>query len=332
MDWVLVSKGYNKKTFYPAYCIGEALNAIPLTYKQAKNKSPVFWKDKLVVFHLVWVREHATLWDTFYRDVIANAAMVWFEFDADRSINELNVIDRGCLQTKFFLQKLFDINPHVIWELPNYYNPYVGRLNRIKLRIYDQSYEKPTNANKTNDFLGLIGGDKKNSLPLLHLLGRLKEAGYRTKCIVINNEIYNYYNNNWVELIKNGRYDSSSVQLFHNLVNESKILINLSRRITMGRTLYETLFNGALAVCSNTYGASELLFPDLKVDTLLYDLNDIYSLCINLVNRWTPELVEEYRKNARKTASIDGFIKDLKDRTNEYLNSNTGERAQPEST
>jgi hypothetical protein len=96
-------------------------------------------------------------------------------------------------------------------------------------------------------------------------------------------------------------------------------MLDLSFRWTYGRVVYESLFNGALAVCPHTYGASYHLFPDLIVDTSNYELDSVYNKCTEVVSNWSIERVQSYRERAKKLSSPLVFAQTLNDMSKKII-------------
>ena len=92
----------------------------------------------------------------------------------------------------------------------------------------------------------------------------------------------------------------------------SKVFIDLSTRLTTGRTIYESFFNGNLCICPQSYGVSEILFPDLSVDTFYMDVPLVEEKCRQLLATWSPDEVKLRRKHAREHAIPKVMIDELK--------------------
>ena len=98
---------------------------------------------------------------------------------------------------------------------------------------------------------------------------------------------------------------------WYSLLDRSKVLVALPYRLTLGRVLYEALFHGALSVCTNTYGASELLFPEYTVPSHTIDLNNVRVKCIQALKRWSPASIRNQRSKAADCAGIQRTIRRL---------------------
>jgi len=314
---VTVSKGNNGNGFYPIDIIGQDLEATRLTYSQANKQPAGFWKDKHVLFHIVWKGDYILKWEGLYLAVAKHAKVFWIEFDADHHINNLHSMDnrRGGKKKPLFLWRgLLRATNRFVWETPLSFNPFIKDVIRLPLKIYQRKRERPLRNRKSRDidFLGFVDHGNKNLAPTLHLLQVLKVEGYSVRCIILNKSTIGVYKSALkYPLVKNEKFTPGGETTFHGLLDRTKVFVDLSNRLTTGRVIYEALFGGAVAVGPRTYGSTDLLFPDLSVDTFMLDMPDIYEKCIKAVSTWSVQELKKYRAQAVKNAWAGTFKKDL---------------------
>jgi len=309
MSWQIISKDIMSDEFYPIDVLAHALpNSIRMSYDTAQEKPISFWPDKKVIFHMVWAGEYLHVWNNFYRKIARVCPRFWIEFDADYHMLKLRNIDFSFGNYMCMYNKMHKYCDRFLWELPSSFNPFIGTPTRVPVGIYHKSRELPV-GKKDIDFLGFIDQDGYNAANTLRLLMSLPG---NVKCIVISSDVYKWYEKAEFsfELIKNSKTVPGQ-QRFYSLLDRSKVLVALSYRLTLGRILYEALFHGALSVCTNTYGASELLFPDLAVPSHIIDLNHVRDKCLQALEMWSPAEINTYRSNAAKVAGIQKTIQRL---------------------
>jgi len=309
MGWQIISKDASSNKFYPIDVLANTLpNSARMSYQTAKAKPISFWPDKKVIFHMTWAGKYLKVWNTFYRKIARVCPRFWIEFDADQHMNHLHTIDFSFRTYMCMYNRMHKYCNKFLWELPSRFNPFIGTPTRVPAGIYHKSRELPVRK-KDIDFLGLIDLEAYNAANTLRLLMVLPG---NVKCIVINPDIYKWYKNAEFsfELIKNSKTIPGQ-QLFYSLLDRSKVLVALSHRLTLGRNLYEALFHGALSVCSDTFGASELLFPDFTVPSHAIDLNHVREKCMQARERWSPAEINTHRRNAAKVAGIQKTIQRL---------------------
>ncbi len=160
-SWVAISRENSGSRFYPAHVIGNALRCKRLTYKEAAAQPLKFWNGKCVFLHLIWKGDCWNVWGKYYKEIGKRAKKLWFEFDADNHMNNFHSLDSFKFGLLFLYKGLSNTSPNFIWELPMEFDPFMGRVNRIPLRIYQRSREKPL-GRKDIDILGFIDrGNKK---------------------------------------------------------------------------------------------------------------------------------------------------------------------------
>jgi len=312
MSWVVVSKDKVSDKFYPIDVIANMLpNTTRMTYQEAGDNQLSFWKDKRVIFHVTWAGKYLKVWDKFYRHIARNCSRFWMEFDADGHMNMLWKIDKSFASHMCMYYKLHKHCKRFVWELPMAFNPFIGAPTRVPAGLYQRKRELPIQK-KDIDFLGFIDHNGYNAANTFRLLTSLSEKGRKVKCIIIHPGVYKWYKKGkWnFELIRNSKTEPGQ-KLFHDLLDRSKVLVDLSHRITLGRNLYEALFHGALAICPRTYGASELLFPDLTIDTLPIDLTKVRGMCMQAMGKWSVAEIQKYRNKAADVAGLQRTIRRL---------------------
>lgn len=313
MSWVIVTKDSSSQKFYPIDVLAANLpNSIRLDYTMARSRPNSFWNEKKVIFHMTWAGKFRKVWQTYYRNIIPHTSQFWIEFDADRHMNRLQNIDRSMGQHLSMYNRIYKHSNKFLWELPIMFNPFVEKSIRIPMGIYEPNREiNVIQKGRDIDFLGFIDQSGYNTANTLRLLSSLTRK-YKVKCLVVGNREYSFYSRKPLgfEIIRASKTDPGQKK-FYELLNRTKVYIDLSYRITLGRNLYEALFNGALCICPTTYGSSELLFPDLMVDPTLIDLINIHDKCIDTVKKWSPDTVKTYRRNAISKASIKKTIRRL---------------------
>lgn len=312
MSWVVISKNRSSNEFYPIDVIGNSLpNTTRMDYHEASGKPSSFWKDKRVIFHMTWAGKYLKFWDTFYRHIARSCPQFWIEFDADNHMNNLQYIDKSFRSHMCMYYKLYKYCKRYIWELPMTFNPFMGNPTKVPAGIYQRSRERPIQK-KDIDFLAFIDLPGHNTANTFRLLTTLSGEGYTVKCIIINADRYKWYKGGtWnFEIIKNSKTIPGQ-KLFHGLLDRSKVYVDLSCRLTLGRNLYEALFHGALGVCPNTYGTSPLLFPDLMIEPYIIDLVKVHEKCMQAVKKWSPGVVQKYRNKAADIAGIQRTIRRL---------------------
>lgn len=311
MGWVVISKENEGDRFYPIHIIANDLNALRFDYKEAEAKPLDYWKGKQVVFHLVWKEDKPEKWMRFYKRIAERAGIFWIEFDADNKL---------FYETDFILQKplilyrwVRDVSNKFIWELPMDYNPFIKPVVRLPLRIYQRNQEKPINLKKDIDFLVFIDEEHRNVAASIRLLEVLNE-NHSAKGLIIEEQVYHFYKTKvTAELVKNHKFTEDGEDKFHKLLDRSKVFVDIRYFLTAGRSIYEALFYGALAVCPRCYGASKLLFPDLVVDSYNLNLPEVYQKCLHALSKWSVNTVQTYRVEAFKNAWAGLFIKELKE-------------------
>jgi len=308
-------------TFFPSNIFPETINSVRMNYFEAKRKPNEFWRDKKIIFHMAdRTREE---WLPYYKKVINNAKIAWIKFAAKSFMTDMTHLDRKRYKPPLsFYRIIDDACDNILWELPPNYEGFWKNKNKVPLTLYDKSYEVPI-KNKDIDFLGVIDNCLfYNYTKTLELLRMLSQAGYKVKCILIKDAhgLFRKYNKKTIgiETIPN-RKNTEGQKIYYNLCQKSKIVVDFSFRWTYGRVIYEALFNGAISICTHTYGASHHLFPDLIVDTSNFNMQKTYKKCIDVVEKWSPNLVRKYRQQAQSCASPQIFANKLNNESNRIL-------------
>lgn len=316
MAWCIITRIGQSTEFYPVDILAQRLPAERFTYQAASTKPNNYWKGKNILFHVMWKRDDFMVWRKYYKKIAAVANTFWFEFDADNHVNFLHHYDFGKIAKKgplYFWRGLRGVSNRFVWELPMSFNPFVKPVVRVPLRMYDRRWEKPVNTNKDIDFLGFIDRGNTNVAPTLRVLEELTKQGYSTRALFINKSLYRAYRGQLnFHVLVNQKFTPEAVTKWTGLLNRTKVLIDLSPRLTAGRIVYDSLFYGALAVCPDAYGASRFIFPDLVVNSHLLDMPDIYEKSIRAIDKWSPQKVEAYRDQAYVKARTGKFLNQLR--------------------
>jgi hypothetical protein len=317
MSWIIVSKSSGGDRFYPIHSIRKKLRCPKIGYKQAQNKPMAFWKDKNVIFHMVWAQEHPFVWRKFYKQIAENAKSFWIEFDADYHFNNLKGMDIASWGGPLFIyNEIAKVSPRLIWEFPMSYNPFLLDVERLKLCVYERRWEKPVKPNRPIDFLAFLDSTSRNTVLTLRLLEAFTEEGFNVKCIFLNKKFHRFYKDKLnFPIIKNSKFTVNAEKVFHKQLLESKVFLDLSDRLTMGRNIYESLFYGAIPVASKSYGATNVIAPQYGIDPYNIDIADIYAKALTATESWSAGTVQQLRQEAFKRGSIGKFIQQLKERT-----------------
>lgn len=310
-SWVAISRENSGERFYPAHVVGNALRGKRLTYQEAAAQPLKFWNGKCVFLHLIWKGDCWNVWGKFYKNIGKRAKKLWFEFDADNHMNNFHSLDSFKFGLLFLYKGLSNTSPNFIWELPMEFNPFMGKVNRVPLRIYQRSREKPL-VKKDIDILGFIDRGNKNIAPTFQLMENLNKR-FNVQVVVIDGRVFKRYSGNIrVPLVRNTKFTGGAENKWHNLLSRSKVMVDLTTRFTTGRVVYEALFDNALCVCPTSYGTSRFLFPEFTVDPFMLDMKHIYNTCVTAVKSWSPATIKTYRKHAFNVAWVGKFVKDLR--------------------
>lgn len=321
MNWICITleNGRVPDKFFPSKIFPEAIGAQRMIFEDANEKELGFWNDKAVVFHLA-DREQQS-WIPYYKDIINASRIAWLKFVCGIYMTDMTYMDMERYDVPLSAYRmLYDVCKNMIWELPPDCNIFLDNVNKVPLTLYSAQYEKPINSEKDIDLLVVIDDRLYYNYVKTLELARLLSGKFNVKCILIedvNQKHTMYHNKLPFETIVNGK-DIESQEKFWALLNRSKVMLDLSFRWTYGRVVYEALFNGALAICPHTYGASHHLFPDLLVDTSNYKLESVYDKCVKTILNWNVELVQSYRDRAKEVASPSVFAQ-LLNSTSEQL-------------
>lgn len=322
MNWVCITLERDKVVdkFFPSKIFPEAINARRITFKEAGNKDLKFWGDKAVIFHLTDREQH--LWIPYYRDIINASKVAWLKFVCGVFMTDMTQLDIKKYGTPLSAYRMmYDVCKNMVWELPLDCNIFPRDVNKVPLTLYDTQYERPINGNKDIDFLVVMDDRLYYNYVKTLELTRLLSHRFNVKCILIKDakqKFAMYHNKLPFETILNKK-NIESQEKFWRLLDRSKVMLDLSLRWTYGRVVYEALFNGALAICPHTYGASYHLFPDLVVDTSNYSLDIVYDKCVKVISDWNIELVQLYRNRAKAVASPSIFAQTLNDTSERLL-------------
>lgn len=320
LNWICITPEKSTDKFHPAKMFPEAIGAQRMSFEAANKKNLKFWDDKAIIFHLT-DQEQAS-WLPYYKDIIKSSKIAWLKYVCGIFLTDMTQMDTRKYGTPLSAYRMmYDVCKNMIWELPLNANIFASDINKAPLTLYDDQYEKPI-SKKDIDFLVVMDDRLYYNYVKTLELARLLSYNYSVKCILIKDaeqRFAMYHNKLPFETITNKK-DIESQEKFWKLLDRSKIMLDLSFRWTYGRIVYESLFNGALAICPHTYGASYHLFPDLVVDTSNYELDAVYNKCTEVVSDWSIEQVQSYRERAKKLSSPSVFAQILNDMSRRILN------------
>lgn len=288
-------------------------NPIILSFSQASKKPKSFWKDKVVVFRMRWDKSKDVLKLT--KKARNYSSMFWIcpsSVDFFTNPNKINLFNDT---NNPFKELLLKYTKYIIWEPPMNFNP-LGECVRVQMRSYPKHRESEIPINKKYDALGFIDTYKYNDIKTLKILKSLKKKGYKVICVVANSKrkIYDKFG---IKLIVNKKPGGDFK--WRKLLKKSKVLIDINKRITVGRTIYNALtFGGCLSVCTNTYASSHMIFREYMINPH----NRVYKIlrvCKKAIKKWSIKTVKKYRRRAKRKATPKIFYKKLEEKTNEIL-------------
>ena len=318
--WLTVTfaKGAIPDVFFPSNIFPEYVGR-RITFQKANEKPIDFWKDKRIIFHMAdrSLREYKR----YYQKIITNAEIAYIKFACGTGATDMTHYDMNPDRPIFAHYRMMsDLAPNFLWEMPMNYNMFYEHVNKVPLTLYDKHYEKRLKP-KEIDFL-FVMDDRiyYNYVKTLKIGEELKKDGYNVVGILINSPLAKMYHKklNFTTIMNNKT--PSGQQKFHDLLSKSKIMVDLAFRWTYGRNIYEALFNGAICIGTSTYGAMYHLFPDLIIDAPNYNMKQAKNFCIETLNRWSQQLVKEYRNRAKDIASPEKFAERLNSATQKILN------------
>ena len=311
--WYIVSRiGVDTKAFYPIYVITKHMGAKYLNYLEARD---VDFTGANVLLHCVWKKNQYDAWKTLPEKLGKEAKNFWIEFDADNHLDRLYQLDEPKNISRFFY-KIFEPCNQFIWEQPMFYNPFAREVERIQLKCYHQEFEKPIQAIKDISFFTAIDSSK-NILETIELFTELKKRGHGVCLMILNRDLFNFYNGRLdFPIITNAtKFSKNSIKRFENLMARSKVYIDLSHRLTTGRAVYDAAFRGTFFVGTNTYGATDALFPEYSLTTYPVDLSKVLDTSLRALSDWNSKTVLMKRAWFRKYAGVEKFLMELKERS-----------------
>lgn len=313
-NWYIISRiGVDTKAFYPIYVITKHMNAKYLNYLEAKDTD---FTGANVLLHCVWKKNQYDAWKTLPKKLGREAKNFWIEFDADNHLDRLHKLD-GPKNISRFFYKIFEPCNQFIWEQPMFYNPFARDVERIQLRCYHPEFERPiTTFIKDIQFFSCIDSGK-NVLETIELFTELKKRGHSLCLMILNRDLYEFYKDKLdFPIINNAiKFSRGSVQRFEGLMNRSKVYIDLSHRLTTGRAVYDAAFRGTFFVGTDTYGATEVLFPEYALSTYPVNLYKVLDKSLQALSEWNPKNVLGKRDYFRTHAGIDKFLMELEERS-----------------
>lgn len=311
--WYIISRiGVDTKAFYPIYVLQRNMNAKYINYLEAQDMD--FTGDN-VILHCVWKLDQYNAWKNLPERLSKEAKNFWVEFDADNHLDRLYKLD-GPKNTGLFFHKTFEHCDRFIWEEPYWYNPFARPVERLPLRCYHQQWEKPIAKIKDIDFFTCIDTEK-NVAETLELFSELKKRNYSISVMILNTELYEFYKDKLpYPIITNSRkFSRGSIQRFEHLMDRSKVYVDLTYRLTTGRVVYDAAYRGTFFVGTETYGATEMLFPEYSLNPYPINLSHALNMCEQALSERTRERILYKRDYFRKEAHIDNLINDLKERS-----------------
>lgn len=307
---IIITKGKpESNTFYPIYVIANNLpDSQVITYSQLNNLPLKFFQDNDVIFHIIWGDEFRKLWMPNL-DKILQSKSLYIEFDADGMLTSPSEYDYNT-GSYLFINKLAISGAKFIWEAPMEYNPFqINYGDRLQLKCYDERFQRANNG-KTIDILGYIGNTHQhNTLATIDLLDDFHSIGKNVVCITRNNNVFDFYSGRVpFKMVHSDREGGSSQNCFWSYLDKAKVFLDLSYRMTTGRIVYDALYFNSIGVCSDTYGASKVLFPEYTVDAKFISLGDVRGKVIHALDG----NVEGYIQYAKDNSSISKFIQDMR--------------------
>lgn len=312
-NWYIISRvGIDDRAFYPIYVISKYMDAKYINYSEANN---IDFTGKNVILHCVWKKNQYNTWKTLPEKLSKQAKNFWIEFDADSHLDSLYLLD-GPKNTSRFFYKIFEPCKQFIWEQPMFYNPFSRDIERIQLRCYHQEFEKPISAIKDIDFFTCVDTNK-NVLEIIEVFTELKKRGYSICFMILNESLYNFYKNklDFPIITNTEKFTRGSIERFESLMARSKVYVDLSPRLTTGRVVYDAAFRGTFFVGTDTYGATNVLFPEFSLTPYPINMQKVIDKCILAREGWNKESVLAKREEFRKQANVNIFIKELEERS-----------------
>jgi len=311
--WYIISRiGVDTKAFYPIYVIQKHMGAKYLNYLEAKDTD--FTGDN-VILHCVWKLDQYNAWKDLPNKLKKEARNFWIEFDADNHLGKLYKLD-GPKNTSRFFHKTFEPCDKFIWEQPVWYNPFSKPVERLPLRCYHTEFEKPISKIKDIDFFTCLDTNR-NVVETLELFTELKRRKYSICVMILNTELYEFYKDklDYPIITNTKKFTRASIQRFDHLMDRSKIFVDLSYRLTTGRAVYDAAFSGTFFVGTNTYGATDVLFPEYSLTTYPINLSQVLNTCEQAYADRTIDRIKYKRNFFRENAGVDKLIKDLEERS-----------------
>lgn len=266
-------------------------------FKKAKRTS-----GDVLVAHIVWDKPGKKI--KHVKKASKNYKLVWANFSCVDNFTFDNINLNAIESFKYH-----------IWEPPMCFNPFIEETVRLPMKIYNKELEKGIGGDRKYDFTFFIDRMRYNGKKIMRIAKEL-EKDYKVKMCVINGPDANKYKmkDTFVGNKPGGR------KRFQKILHNSKVFVDLSYRWTVGRTVIEALYCGALSVCTHTYAGSHQVMKPYIVDTFSLDMKKTYDMCIKAHKDWNKNLIKKLRDNAYKTASYQTFYKELKEKTREILN------------
>lgn len=300
------NKSYSPQTVLRSY-LPKAFDNIKY-YNDFKSANV---KGKVVIKRIAWGSYNSARKNI--QKFCKQAKLVWVCVACTNAMTKMHKIHGGDIMTFYNTLKNFK---YFLWEPPEYYNPFIDKKVMLPITIYDYSNDKPIKK-KDIDFLFFIDKMQYNLPKIIYLANRLIKEGYEVRVLAIESKnIKSIKKKLKCKVIVGKKPDDRGT--FHNWLDKTKVFVDLSYRWTVGRTVHEALYHGALSVCTHTYASSKQVMPYYTIDTWTMNMTHAYNLCINALNSWSKKWVEECRKNARKNG-YESFVKNLRETTEKLL-------------
>lgn len=282
-------------------------NVNVLSFKESSEKPTSFWKDKVSLFRLEW--QNASTQVHYANNALKYSKICWVcpssvDFLTNKyRIDKINNIKDG------FNKLLLNNTKYIISEVPVQLNMFPN-CTVVQMRSYCKELEAKYQE-KIYDVFGFIDTYRYNKEKTLDILKILSNKGYKVVCMSANFKISNKYNFDIINNKKPGGHN-----LFREYLSKSKVFLDLNKRITVGRTVYESLvYGGCLSVCTNTYTASNLLFSEYSIDPNNHRNPYILRKCEKAITNWSDNTINQKRNYAGKVASPEVFFKELEQKT-----------------
>jgi len=313
MTWVMISKDEKGDNFYPADMIGNRLD-LRLSYSQARKMPDTFWKDKEVVFHMVWKDKGIHNWQDFIGKVRKNANKFIVEFDADNHFPNLNSLDKFYESGAGVYKKLQNSADNFIWEFPPQYYPFSEPKNLLPLCMYDKTREKNIDPKSKNiDAVVIIDQTGNNAPASYTILEKLHNSGYKVWGLFLSDVLYRRFSKLKppFQVSNTKKFTDKSIDHYIKLLTRTKTVVDLSYRFTNGRMVYDSIYYNAIPIFPRSYGAQVWIADAYSVDTYMLNFDKAYSTIVTTIDNYINDINVVRTKG--RDYSIEKFIRNLKE-------------------